>query len=450
MGTNNKARRAAKAKQRQQRRRESEAHRRGHWSGTGFDQQTSWVHGLFGPPDPAAEIAELWDEMVCHPPGHAHVRRAAEGLTRRPEHQVDACGERIFIDLLADLWSGGWQPAELRRHVRHAHSALAARLVEVAILAFHDRLSGVPIDPRWSAQLAELSQRTVSTHGSWLRTWRHGESIDRPEAQLIVGTVLYQLAGLPPLDVLIAGPGVPADSVVGVSGAGPVRGDPMLNRIRRLLTKAESTEFEEEATALTAKAQELMTRYAIDHDMLSATADSGDRPRMIRIPVDAPYADAKSSLLSVVAGANRCRAVSIPTVGLCSVFGFPGDLALVEMLFTSLLIQAQHALAGAAREIAGVRARRQSFRASFFLGFADRIGERLETANAAVIAELPDGNSVLPVLRSRDAAVDDFLTERYGDSLVASRVRGGWDPSGIGYGRMAADRAKLNSGELVG
>src|SRR6202035_1951697 len=40
--------------------------------------------------------------------------------------------------------------------------------------------------------------------------------------------------------------------------------DRILARVRSLLAKAESTEFEAEADSLTAKAQELMTRHAID------------------------------------------------------------------------------------------------------------------------------------------------------------------------------------------
>ena len=48
--------------------------------------------------------------------------------------------------------------------------------------------------------------------------------------------------------------------------------DAVLARIRQLLAKAESTTFEAEALAFTAKAQELMTRHAIDAALVHDTA----------------------------------------------------------------------------------------------------------------------------------------------------------------------------------
>src|SRR5260370_42461587 len=48
----------------------------------------------------------------------------------------------------------------------------------------------------------------------------------------------------------------------------------MLDRVRGLLANAESTEFPEEAEALTSRAQELMARHSIDDALLTA-AGSG-------------------------------------------------------------------------------------------------------------------------------------------------------------------------------
>ena len=225
----------------------------------------------------------------------------------------------------------------------------------------------------------------------------------------------------------------------------------MLVRIRALLAKAESTTFEAEAMAFTAKAQELMTRHAIDASLLQNGAGSDEQPVMVRLPVDAPYADVKSLLLQTVAEVGRCRAVFHSGLAMSTVVGFAADVPAVELLFTSLLLQAQTALADtAARAPAGTRTRSQSYRSAFLLAYTERIGDRLQETNDEVFAEVEaeKGGAFLPVLRSRDAAVDDHLAERFGE-LTTGRVRGGYDAAGWAGGRTAADNARLHAGELT-
>lgn len=440
VGKNNKARRAAKAKQRA---------RRGTPRSRGEQETHSWFDELWSPTLPQ-QIAAAWlDLLMAVRKERVDAPDLADRLTAYPYSLVDEHAESILIDILDALWVGGWQPAEVRRHARRKCSAVSTRLVELAIHADHDRRSGQRIDPRWAAQLREVAQREVSTRGSWLETWRGREGLTRAESYLWVASALGVLSRLPVLDVLIPPPGADESVVeVGIPANSGVAADPVLGRIRKLLAKAESTEFDDEATALTAKAQELMTRHAIDHATLDAV-DDRDVPRMIRLPVDAPYADAKSMLLQVVAEANRCRAVFLDRLELSSVAGHASDLSVVEMMFTSLLVQAQNSLNEAARaDNMGRRGRSQSFRSSFFIAYAHRIGERLRGVNEQVTAET-GSSGALPVLRAREDAVVDFMNERYGDSTYASSVRGGYDYAGQALGRRAADDAKLSSGELL-
>ncbi len=255
--------------------------------------------------------------------------------------------------------------------------------------------------------------------------------------------------GLPPLDPVLPPPGSgPSGAARASAGAGSAgaTNDPVLERIRALLAKAESTTFEAEALAFTAKAQELMTRHAIDAALLDAgrVADR-DAPVTIRVPIDPPYADAKSWLLQVVAEAGRCRAVFHNRLDLSSLVGFADDVASVELLFTSLLVQAQTALSQAARHApAGTRVRSQGYRSAFLLSFSDRIGERLREINDEVFAtvEAEQGGAFLPALRSRLDEVDDAVTDRFGE-LASGRVRGGYDAAGWSGGRLAADNAQL-------
>ena len=116
----------------------------------------------------------------------------------------------------------------------------------------------------------------------------------------------------------------------------------------------------------------------------------------------------KSTLLSQVADANGCRAVWCKDEGFTAVFGFAGELEAVEELFTSLLVQATAALrrAGSKYDCFG-RSRTTSFRRSFLVAFALRIGQRLrETVAATVEAAAADaGTSLVPLLTAQTEAI---------------------------------------------
>jgi hypothetical protein len=203
----------------------------------------------------------------------------------------------------------------------------------------------------------------------------------------------------------------------------------MLARIRALLAKAESTAFPEEAEALSAKAQHLMARHSIDEALLPAHATDGPTAR--RIGVDRPYEDTKALLLDAVAAANRCQSVWSGDFGFSTVIGYPTDLDGVELLYTSLLIQADSAMhRGSSKS--------KNFRHSFLLAYAGRIRDRLTAAATDEAAATPE---VLPVLATRDLAVAS-TTDRMFPATTTHRLKPR-DPSGWHHGTAAADRATL-------
>src|SRR5262249_14975644 len=122
-----------------------------------------------------------------------------------------------------------------------------------------------------------------------------------------------------------------------------------LGKVRALLAKAEATEFPDEAEALAAKAQDLMSRYSLKEAL--ARHDSGSKPAATarRIWIENPYAAAKATLVQVVSGSNHCRAVWAEHLGFVTVIGCETDLNLVELLTTSLLVQANQAMLSAGR-----------------------------------------------------------------------------------------------------
>ena len=377
--------------------------------------------------------------------------------TRRPWERHDqpdaalAGAEREIRLRVSRAWDAGWQPTELARHVRRTADATAARLALAAIAADHVDRDASTLDPRWRARLAELELPVGTPATGWIEQWARIEQLPAPSAARAAFSLVESLGAIAPLPILIPPPGADgrAESIIDLTAPSD---DPILKRVRALLAQAESTNFEAEAETFTAKAQELMTRHAIDMAMVAANSRSSERPSTIRIPIDEPYVDGKSLLLQFVAESSRCRAVFHPRFAMSSVVGFAGDVAAAETLFTSLLIQAQVAMqAAAASAPAGTRTRSRSFRSAFLLAYAHRIAERLAEINARVVAdaEVETGRSILPVLAARSSVVDESVGEMFG-RLTSSARRRDIDLEGWASGRSAADRARLNTGAPTG
>jgi hypothetical protein len=214
----------------------------------------------------------------------------------------------------------------------------------------------------------------------------------------------------------------------------------MLDRVRALLAKAESSEFAAEAEAFTAKAQELTARHSIDHALLVAQGERRDQPAAVRVGVDSPYEEAKALLLQNVAEANLSRSVWSAELGFATVFGFPEDLDVIELIYASLLVQGTAAMV---REGSGKRAR--SFRQSFLYAYAVRIGQRLRaTTEDARRAAAGTTDDLLPVLASREEAVRDKVSEIFAEFTTRrTRIR---DERGWVSGTAAADRIPLERG----
>jgi hypothetical protein len=156
-----------------------------------------------------------------------------------------------------------------------------------------------------------------------------------------------------------------------------------------------------------------------------------------------PYVSAKMHLLASVAEANDVKVVWYRSLGIANLVGVGADVAAVELMFTSLLLQVAQALSAAELSQGRLSASR-SFRRSFLLGYANRIGERLQTARhrATARAAAEQGVDLLPVLRSRQVAVQERVDELF-PRVRATRSRASVDAGGWFAGRDAADRAEV-------
>jgi hypothetical protein len=375
--------------------------------------------------------------------------------TTEPDHDVDHSAEyreaeAQILPLVAAAWTKGWQPAELVRYFRRTDDAVAASLTRASIAADHAAREPTTIDPRWAAQLEALDVAMPRDQASWLAEWVGHERVSWRAGARATEMLCLGLRLLRPLPVLIPPPGASTAASL-LAGLAARADDPMLTRVRALLAQAESTTFEAEAETFTAKAQALITRHAIDVAMLTADPRNADHPQTIRIAIDDPYAAGKRTLLCRVAQHSRCRAVLHNGIGMVSITGLGDDIDATEMLFTSLLVQVQTAMHTAASgSPAGSHERSRGYRASFVLAYAERIGERLEAINAAIVAdvEATSGREIVPLLNARRAEIDAAVTEMFGP-LKSTRSRRTFDGAGWANGRLAADRARLNSGDLA-
>ncbi|MGH9093190.1 MAG: DUF2786 domain-containing protein, partial [Acidimicrobiales bacterium] len=286
-------------------------------------------------------------------------------------------------------------------------------------------------EPAWGAEAAGRGG-AAWTLDPGAPTWR---------AHVEAGVkLLGMLRHLPPL------PAWRRDATAAARGRDASAQDRALEKARHLLSKAESTTFPDEAEALTAKAQELLARYSIDRAAVEGSDRAQRRPggSTRRIWVDDPYVIAKAQLLHVVASANRCRSVIMESIGLATVAGHEDDLATVELLFTSLLVQAttQMTAAGARRDPSG-RSRTRSFRQSFLVAFAIRIGQRLREVEEASMSagEAAHGGALLPVLASRAAAADELIHELFPE--MDHRGSHASDAEGWAAGTLAAELSSL-------
>jgi hypothetical protein len=391
-------------------------------------------------------LRELLLRGGWHPDGDGAEGMAAVLAARDPVVDCSGGTTRALLSALGTAWERGWQPADVVHAVRRRSPARSVRLV-VALLAEDARVTDAAsrAPAVWVDQLRELGALTAGDPAV-VAVWHRAEGRPAEESWRAVLLLAGALTGLARLDQLVPPPsrwGARVRRPAAVPGPDDAR---VLRRVRALLAKAESTEYAEEAEALTAKAQELMSRHAVD----SALLDAGATPVRTdvatrRVHVDDPYVRAKTQLLGAVAEANGVRLVWYPGLGIANLVGVAADLDAVELLFTSLLLQAGQALTTAERA-AGRRSASRSFRRAFLLGYAARIGERLTSARERATREAAAerGVDLLPVLRSRQEAVDDAFTALF-PRVRGTRSRSSMDAGGWWAGRAAADSADVGS-----
>jgi hypothetical protein len=346
---------------------------------------------------------------------------------------------REVLTTIAHAWEGGWQPLDLVHTTQRRTSKAAARWMTGAVLVEAGRSEALTRAPQpWVDQLRSLDERHAGASDADALLPSGGRATEAQWVSALV--VLDLLRVLPPTQLLLPPPsrwGLARPAAPRSPQHGEQRAK-MLSKVRSLLAKAESTEFAAEAEAFTAKAQDLMTRHAIDEALLAADAGQTFDVDGVRVMIDQPYALEKATLLHVVAEANRVRAVWNEFASYVTLVGLPADVEQVDMLFTSTLVQATRAMTQA--HLSGA-----AFRRAFLHAFAVRIGERLNASSEEAVASY--GSELVPVLARQHEAIADEVERLFPQLTTGSRRRQldrrGWDA-----GTRAADAAVLPAGAV--
>jgi hypothetical protein len=183
----------------------------------------------------------------------------------------------------------------------------------------------------------------------------------------------------------------------------------VLARVRKLLAVAEHPNTPpEEADNAARAAERMIAKHAIDETLLDAAATTKTRPESQTLVVDPPYATAKTTLAGAVAAAHGVRAIIVRGVNeplRVILVGFASDLQVVDLLYTSLLLQATTSVRRQAE-------RGRAFRRAFLIGFAAEVGERLTATRQEAVAAA-GGSSTALAIRDRQRDVEDAVREQF-------------------------------------
>ncbi|GAA4016190.1 DUF2786 domain-containing protein [Allokutzneria multivorans] len=341
--------------------------------------------------------------------------------------------DQVLLEEVQRAWQRGWLPIDVFQFVRRRVGNEAASLAVDVVAAEHARHASATVHPRWQDQVVEIGATVwwdlaEPLLSQWARRHDHDEMTALITAVAVLGELAFALATMPSLPP----PGSVRDAGQACSGVD----EKVLSRVRGLLAKAESTDYPDEAEALSAKAQELMNRYALDRAAVESETRATPAVAVRRIWLESPYLAEKAHLATAVATANRCRSVLAEKPGYLTLIGDQFDLDTTELLSTSLLVQANREMLVAGKRTG--QAKTRSFRHAFLISYGVRIGERLRA-----VTELKDTESreLVPVFAARERAIDGTFGELF-PQLTPRRftVR---DATGWAAGHAAADRARL-------
>ncbi|MDJ0391873.1 DUF2786 domain-containing protein [Rhodococcus sp. G-MC3] len=378
----------------------------------------------------------------------------ADQLIALEDHDASALASLALTNMIATMYEAGWQPFDLLHIVRRQQTVAVSSLAAAVLLHQSDLDDALDRAPdHWVDQLSEICaaypkaasrvEPSPSFLAALLKASGKTDYIAANDQWIAVLALLGQWQSLPRWPKVGPFPSQWPKQRAPRTQA-PVGGNnspnaKALGRIRGLLAKADATDFEEEAETLTAKAQELMTRYSIDSLLLTeGNVDVISR----RLHVDNPHGPPKAQLLHGVSTVNRVKTIWDPEFAIATLVGSPVDVEQTEILFTSLLIQATRSLSHSPKAKRRKGSASAAFGKAFLYAYAVRIGERLTEVDAHAVEEASEhSGNLLPMLAAQTIAVDQEFDRLFPRVRTMRGPR--LDAEGWESGHAAADEATL-------
>jgi hypothetical protein len=242
----------------------------------------------------------------------------------------------------------------------------------------------------------------------------------------------------------------------------------VIDKITKLLAKAESTTHAAEAEAFTAKATALMMKWAIDEAMVAAAQGKPVKDEIVKYDqgFGGTYWKAQSELFTSLGYGLGFRQFHTKHRYsgkgqdhlTCTWIGFKSEVEAGKLLFASLLLQATSAQAEYMKnefrpdswDDASVGMQKFKARRNFTIGFGYAIRDRLKAQKKAATATAQaehTGASVALVLADRDHELDDYMGQfKLYKGRGSRMITGG----GMGAGRSAGQRADLGNPSVGG
>ena len=243
-------------------------------------------------------------------------------------------------------------------------------------------------------------------------------------------------------------------------------------RVKALMDKADSTEFEEEAETFRAKAIDMISKYGIDEARLRmASGENQDEIVTKMVYVEGSYKREQQRLLGCLLEVMHCAGVDYTDGRGSLVYGTRGAVERATMLFYLVVPQMRKATEAAERPTLDPQsfeaflgrvmdfdktpgeksAETRKFRASFAMGFAMRVGERaleIENRNLDTEREEYGGGAALVLVTDQQRAASK-IKEDFADKLVDRKAKE-YTHEGLVAGSEAGDRADLGHNGITG